>query len=176
MESLIIISIKLKYDHQTHCFKWHIDEGWNRCGAAAALSKGEGKYCSREHAGQLRGHNQFKGSVWCPVTSLVRPHKYQRRKMLKGWQKFLLCCRIVGTSEVLRSRRIFLLIVLILRHQLWYRIRTLRQGAEEKKEDSWSVPDVYFSFGPSTETIPAVLTSTGAATATSRFYFRGDSP
>ena len=43
MESLIIISIKLKYYHQTHTFKWHIDEGWNGRGAAAATSRGEGK-------------------------------------------------------------------------------------------------------------------------------------
>ena len=50
MESLIMISIKLKYDHQTQCFKRHLDEGWNGRGTAAAKSKGEG---NNAHKGTL---------------------------------------------------------------------------------------------------------------------------
>ena len=77
MESVIIISIKLKYDHQTQCFKWNIDEGWNGRGVNAAPSKGKG------NRSQVSGKNQYRVCVWCPTTSLPRTHKYQGRKQKK---------------------------------------------------------------------------------------------
>ena len=58
-----------------------------------------------------------------------------------GWRSFLICCRIVGTSQFQGGRNILLWLVLLLRHQQYHRIRLLRQGEEEKKKDASSVPD-----------------------------------
>ena len=81
MESFIVILIKLKYDHQTKNFKWHLDEGWNRRGAAATPYKVEGKYWSQEKGCQVWGQNQYRESVWRPTTSLDRPHKDHWQKL-----------------------------------------------------------------------------------------------
>ena len=73
MESLIVISIKLKYDHQTQSFKLYCDEGQNGRGAAAALSKGEGKYFSQGNKDQVRERTNI-GVMWDAPLSALPDH------------------------------------------------------------------------------------------------------
>ena len=168
MESVIIISRKLKYDNQTQIFKKNIDEGWNWCGDADNPSKGEGNI-SHKGTESRSGDRTYIGVVFdAPPPDFIVHIKTNEKKTtavsplsLRCWNlptwggsaDFPLTPPLPPPSTVAPSL---------------YTETTGRRRRWRTPYPRWLL---IFPFGPSAETTPAVIASVGAAVAASRFSF-----
>ena len=171
MESVIIISIKLKYDNQKKCFKWHLDEGWNGRGAAAAPSKGE---INNAHKGTdtRSGDRTNIGIAFdAPQLALPVPTNTNGGNNKKDDGSFSFGAALLAPPKSGGVREFYFGLSSSSAINGDTGSVSWDKRVKEKKEDSSSAPAADFYFGPSTATKPVVIAPDGVKTDASRFSF-----
>ena len=116
MESLIITSIKLKYDNHTQSFKWNIDEEWNGHTATDAPSKVEG---DNAHKGtdDRSGERTNIGVVFDASPPALPIHtKTNNENNKKDDSGFSFIAALLAPTKSGGGRRISLWLILLLHH------------------------------------------------------------